>query len=178
MKICELGIKGVLLIEIFKQVDERGSFIKPFTKSHDIIKLINFEIREIFYSISKKNVIRGMHFQRPPKDCSKLIYLTRGSVIDVLLDMRKSSPTYLEFLNIKLLSNENALFIPSGIAHGYLSLENATTVVYNQSNEYSKKHDDGILWNSFGYDWGIENPILSERDKIFNHINNYDSPFE
>ena len=177
MKIKELQIKGVCLINNFFREDDRGLFVKPFSHIVDSLKDLHFEINEIYYSISKKDVIRGMHFQRPPMDHAKLIYLTSGKITDVLLDLRKSSTSYKKYITIDLTAHENALFIPPGIAHGFLSMEKDTTVVYNQSSVYSQDHDEGILWNSFGYDWGIENPILSNRDKSFCCLVNFNSPF-
>ena len=178
MNTKELQIEGVKLINNFSQEDSRGLFVKPFTNIIDSLKKLHFDINEIYYSISQKNVIRGMHFQRPPMDHAKLIYLTSGKITDVLLDLRKSSKTYKNHIAIDLSAYENTLFIPAGIAHGFLSNENGTTVVYNQSSVYSQDHDDGILWNSFGYDWGTNEPILSDRDRSFIEFNDFNSPFD
>jgi dTDP-4-dehydrorhamnose 3,5-epimerase len=174
----DLQIEGVKLINNFSQEDRRGLFVKPFTNIIDSLKKLHFDINEIYYSISHNNVIRGMHFQRPPMDHAKLIYLTSGKITDVLLDLRKSSKTYKNHIAIDLSAYENTLFIPAGIAHGFLSNENGTTVVYNQSSVYSQDHDDGILWNSFGYDWGTNEPILSDRDRSFIEFNDFNSPFD
>ena len=118
-----------------------------------------------------------MHFQCPPMDHAKLIYLTSGKITDVLLDLRRSSKSYKQHIVIDLSAYNNALYIPPGIAHGFLSKEDNTIVVYNQSSVYSKEHDDGILWNSFGYEWGVGQPILSDRDKSFISFNKFKSPF-
>jgi dTDP-4-dehydrorhamnose 3,5-epimerase len=177
MKTQELKIEGVLLINNFSQVDNRGIFVKPFTNIVGPIKNLQFDISEIYYSISHKNVIRGMHFQRPPMEHAKLIYITSGEITDVLLDLRKSSATYKSYIAIDLTAYENALFIPPGIAHGFLSREEGTTVIYNQSTVYSQDHDDGILWSSFGYDWGLIDPILSSRDRYFSSLEGFNSPF-
>ena len=119
-----------------------------------------------------------MHFQRPPMNHAKLIYLTAGSITDLLLDLRKSSQSYKKYIAINLSAYRHALFIPSGIAHGFKVNNDNTTVIYNQSSVYSKKYDDGILWNSFGFDWEINSPILSDRDKSFITIDKFDSPFD
>jgi len=178
MKVEKLKIEGVLLINNFLQKDSRGLFVKPFTNILGSLKELHFCINEIYYSISQKNVIRGMHFQSPSMDHAKLIYVTSGKLTDVLLDLRKSSKTYKKHLAIDLLAHENALFIPSGIAHGFLSQEDRTTVVYNQSTVYSQEHDDGILWSSFGYNWRVDEPILSDRDRSFIEFNDFNSPFD
>ncbi len=173
----DLRIEGVLLIYNFLHKDSRGLFVKPFTNNLDSLKKLHFDINEIYYSTSNKNVIRGMHFQQPPMDHTKLIYLISGEITDVLLDLRKSSKTYNNYISIDLSAHKNALFIPPGIAHGFLSKEDGTIVVYNQSTVYSLDHDGGILWNSFGYDWGTDEPILSDRDQSFIEFNDFNSPF-
>jgi len=172
-----LNIDGVLLINNFFRRDDRGLLVKPFTNSQDLMRKLHFDIVEIYYSISQKNVIRGMHFQCPPMDHAKFIYLTSGMITDVLLDLRKSSQTYKNYISINISAHQNALFIPPGIAHGFLSKEAGTTVVYNQSTVYSQKLEDGVLWNSFGYDWNVDKPILSDRDQSFIKLNDFCSPF-
>jgi dTDP-4-dehydrorhamnose 3,5-epimerase len=178
MDVRALEIEGVRIINNISREDSRGLFVKPFTNIIDTLKELSFDINEIYFSISKKNVIRGMHFQRPPMDHAKLIYLTSGKITDVLIDLRKSSKSYKEHIAIDLSAHKSALYIPPGVAHGFLSKENGTTVIYNQSTVYSKEHDDGILWNSFGYNWGVDQPILSERDKSFIGLKQFESPFD
>ena len=173
-----LDIEGALLINNFSQHDKRGIFVKTYTNIVDSLKELSFEVNEIYYSISEKNVIRGMHFQRPSMDHAKIIYLTSGKITDVILDLRRSSKSYKKYLAIDLSAHQNALYIPSGIAHGFLAKEDYTTVVYNQSKPYSNEHDDGILWNSFEYDWGVDQPILSDRDKMFIGLEKFESPFD
>ena len=177
MVLKKLNIEGAYLIESFSISDERGIFVKPFSNNFDKENLINFKTNEIYYSRSKKNVIRGMHFQIPPYENSKLIFLLSGSVIDVIFDLRHNSRTYNQYTKIKLSPESNALFIPSGVAHGFLSLDNDTVMVYNQSTTYSKNHDKGILWNSFGYNWPVARPLLSSRDKKFPSLKSFDNPF-
>jgi len=173
----ELDIAGAYLIENYLHKDSRGLFNKSFSNNESILKGQKFDIKEIYYSISNKNVIRGMHFQAPPMDHEKLVYLTQGRITDVLLDIRKNSPTYKQYTVIELSAHANALFVPKGVAHGFLSKQDNTIVVYNQSTVYSSEHDNGILWNSFGYDWGLENPILSDRDRSFKHLREFVTPF-
>ena len=177
MKIKELALDGALHIENLAYQDNRGMFAKPFSRNFNELEKVDFTVEEIYYSISMANVIRGMHYQAPPMDHSKLLFLTNGKILDVLLDIRKSSITYLQCISINLFANRDALFIPNGIAHGFLSYTNDTTIVYNQSTVYSPEHDKGILWDSLGFDWRIENPILSDRDKSFPTLAELDSPF-
>lgn len=173
----ELKIDGVYLIENFFHEDSRGCFVKPFSSASKMFKDLQFNISEVYYSISHKNTIRGMHFQHPPADHQKLIYLTKGKIVDVLLDLRKKSSTYKQFIAVDLVAHKEALFIPKGIAHGFLSKEDGTTIVYNQSTVYSRTHDDGILWDSFGFEWGVNSPELSERDRSFDTLEDFISPF-
>jgi dTDP-4-dehydrorhamnose 3,5-epimerase len=177
MKISNLEIMGVCLIENFEFYDERGGFIKTFSRELFEFSGISFTPVEIYYSISKKNVIRGMHFQIPPKEHSKLIYVTAGRIIDVILDLRKASPTFGKYISVTLTACKNSIYIPAGCAHGFKALDDGICVVYNQTSSYSKEHDSGILWNSFGFDWQTENPILSERDKNLINFNQFTSPF-
>jgi dTDP-4-dehydrorhamnose 3,5-epimerase len=177
MRIQELDIVGAYLIENYLHKDNRGLFVKPFSNAESMFNGQKFDINEIYYSISNKNVIRGMHFQTPSMDHEKLIYLTQGRITDVLLDIRKHSPTYKQYMAIDLSAHINALFVPKGVAHGFLSKQDNTIVVYNQSTVHSSGHDEGILWNSFGYDWGLENPILSDRDRSFKCLKEFVTPF-
>jgi len=177
ISIKKLEIEGLCLINNFSIEDERGSFTKTFSseKAHELG--IDLNIKETYFSISHKNVVRGMHFQVPPYEHDKLIYITNGSITDVILDLRKNSRTFGKFVTIEINSIDKALFVPKGCAHGFKSKSDNTIVVYNQSSVYSIVHDKGILWNSFGYEWGIEYPIISERDKSFATLEDYYSPF-
>lgn len=175
MNFKELDIPGVFLITNFYTNDSRGIFVKPFSINMNSIKI---DIKETYYSISHKGVVRGMHFQIPPMEHSKLIYVTSGEIVDVILDLRENSVTYNSHLAIKINAHKCAIFLPPGIAHGFISKKNNTTVVYNQSTTYSKNHDHGILWNSFGYDWGENNPIISKRDNNFPPLHDFKTPFK
>ena len=178
MEITELKLKGVFLIECFVHTDERGKFVKSFNYDFFLQKGLNdIDFKEIYFSVSQKDTIRGMHFQLPPYEHAKLIYLTNGCVEDVILDLRKGVGTYGHFLNIKLNAFENALYIPKGFAHGFKTLENNTIMVYNQTSTYNKNADTGILFDTIGYNWGIKKPIISERDLSFQSFNNFKSPF-
>ncbi|MCO4782087.1 MAG: dTDP-4-dehydrorhamnose 3,5-epimerase family protein [Candidatus Cloacimonetes bacterium] len=153
--------------------DLRGSFIKPF--NYDQMPV---DFKEYFVSNSNKGVIRGLHFQKPPFDHSKLVSVLSGSIIDVIVDLRKNSKTFQQVQSFSLnSSNGHSLFIPTGFAHGFLSLEDNTIVSYLVSSTYSKESDDGILYSSIDFDWNIKSPILSNRDLGFQTLQNYDSPF-
>ena len=172
---------GCFVIQLDRKLDRRGSFLKEFNYSHFLNLGIDFEIKEVFSSISNKNVIRGMHFQVPLKDNHKIIYCFKGSLNDVLIDLRPNSSTYLKTFNIKLSSDDDLMIIiPRGIAHGFLSLEDNTEILYLTSSEYSIDHDSGIRYNSFSFDWNCENPIVSDRDKNLANLKDFckNNPFD
>jgi dTDP-4-dehydrorhamnose 3,5-epimerase len=178
MKVTPSKISGAFTVTPNSFSDDRGSFVKTFHEEtfKDAGIIENF--KESFYSVSKKNVIRGMHFHLPPKDHAKLVYVTKGRVLDVTLDLRKDSPTYGQYETFELSDkNHTMLFIPTGCAHGFLSLEDDTCMVYLQTGVYSKDHDTGIAYDSFGFKWEVEEPILSERDRNFQALEDFDSPF-
>src|SRR5690606_31062155 len=129
-------------------------------------------------SISKKNVIRGMHFQTPPHEHSKIVFCPKGAIIDVIIDLRKNAATYGQFAVQELSeTNHKAYYIPVGFAHGFKALTDDAITYYLVSSEYSKAHDTGIRYDSFGFDWEITNPIIAERDLSFVGLSDFESPF-
>jgi len=161
-------IKNCYLIDNFCQTDQRGSFTK-FYNDNEFHQLgIQFTPKESYFSKSKKNVIRGMHFQKIPHDHDKLVTCIQGKIIDVILDLRSDSETYGQFDSILLdEKNNKSIFISSGVAHGFLAVEDDSITLYNLTSGYDKNSDSGVLWNSFGFDWPISDPIISERDNDF-----------
>ena len=151
--------------KIFK--DHRGIFEKPFYANLDNMGFD--ENLEIIVSKSNKNVIRGLHFQNPPKGINKLIYCIEGSIRDVFVDMRKSSPTFGKY-HFKDLSSEDdvSILVPKGFAHGYSVLSENATVLYLQSGIFDVEAEDGISYKSLNIDWGIDNPVLSDKDLNLN----------
>jgi dTDP-4-dehydrorhamnose 3,5-epimerase len=161
-----------------KQADLRGSFVKTFDYNvQGVNNFLNIDIKEEFYSISDKNVIRGMHFQIPPFQQAKIVYCPVGAVLDVLLDLR-IGPSYGK-VNTFTLDAEvpSILYIPAGIAHGFLSLKKNSCLVYKCDQAYNSEHDFGIRWDSFGYEWGVENPIMSQRDASHELFKTFVTPF-
>jgi dTDP-4-dehydrorhamnose 3,5-epimerase len=119
-----------------------------------------------------------MHFQIPPQDHTKLVYVPHGAVTDVVLDLRKGSPTFGGHIAVELSAeNHMMLYIPVGCAHGFISREDGTRVVYLQSTMRSAEHEAGIRFDSFGMDWGVNDPIVSKRDQVFQTLGEFDSPF-
>ena len=173
-----LPLSDASLITLPKFDDNRGSFIKTFQASLFQQNGIDFDLKESYFSLSHKNVIRGMHFQLPPHDHSKIVFCPQGSILDVIVDLRKESATYGQYV-AQVLSQDNhkAFFIPKGFAHGFKSLEDNTITYYLVSSEHHGAADAGIHYDSFGMDWGKEDAILSERDQKFVTLSNFDSPF-
>lgn len=178
MKIIPTGFEDLVLLETTPVGDSRGQFRKLFNFDFFALHGLETEMKEFYYSVSRKNVIRGMHFQLPPFDHAKLVYVSRGRITDVVVDLRKSSATYGRFFSVELDdTGKQALYIPRGFAHGFLSNEEDTMVHYAQTSCYSPEHDSGIAYDSFGFDWGISNPIVSGRDLTFDKLVNFHSPF-
>jgi dTDP-4-dehydrorhamnose 3,5-epimerase len=178
-KFKALPLHGAFLIELPKFDDDRGSFVKTYQNSV-CQQLLDFDFQpvESYFSLSKKDVIRGMHFQTPPYDHSKMVWCPQGSILDVIIDLRKASPTYGQFYSTVLSAdNHLAYFIPKGFAHGFKSLEHASMTHYLVSSEYQTSADEGILYNSFGMDWEVIKPILSPRDLNFKALQDFHSPF-
>lgn len=178
MRVIDTKLNGVQIIECFYSFDIRGAFIKIFNREDFQYMNIDMQYAETYYSISKKDTIRGMHFQVPPYEHNKLIHVIHGSVIDVIIDLRKNSPTYKQFISIQLTGNKpKAIYIPKGFAHGFKTLEDNTLMLYNVSSIYKKEYDKGIRWDSIGYNWNTEDPIISEKDRNFNTLEEFESPF-
>ena len=164
-------------MENFSARDERGLFVKTFHADWLSSEGISLSFRESYYSQSHKQVIRGMHFQAPPHDHEKLVYVTSGEILDVILDLRTAEPTYGQCFTIRLSEFGSSVLIPKGCAHGFLTLSDSATVVYNVTTEYNPQADQGIRWDSFGFSWPVTTPILSARDKTFIGLDQFQSPF-
>ena len=173
-----LGVK-IFAPNVFK--DRRGYFIELFNnRRFNDSFLNNISFDQDNFSCSNKNVLRGLHFQSPPYSQGKLIQVLQGKILDVIVDIRKSSKTYGNHIKFELSAETHKqLWIPPGFAHGFLTLEDKTLFSYKCTNYYSKEHEMDLLWNDVDLDinWGIENPIISEKDKKANSFKNFDSPF-
>jgi dTDP-4-dehydrorhamnose 3,5-epimerase len=178
MRLIKTDIKGLLILEPKIFEDSRGKFIKTFTDDFFQENGLDINIKETYYSISNKDVIRGMHFQTPPYDHTKIVYVPYGKITDVVLDIRKDSQTYGEYFSTELSSeNGKILIIPQGLAHGFKSLEDNTNVTYMQTTCYAPNNDAGIRYDSFKFDWELNNPELSDRDNSFITLDKFVTPF-
>lgn len=177
MRLLEELLPGVWVIELNRLADERGFFQKTYLKEGFLDMGISFECMEEYYSVSKKDVVRGMHFQTPPFDHAKLVYCPVGSVLDVLLDIRNGAG-YGKTASIELRATQPlAVYMPPGIAHGFKALEDQTMMVYKTSTAYEPKNDAGIAWDSFGFEWDVSEPITSERDQSHPRFGVFKTPF-
>ncbi len=180
MKIIETSLSGLFIIEpkVFK--DERGYFYEAYNQRLFEEKAITDNFVQDNQSLSQKNVIRGLHFQCPPHAQAKLVRVIKGAVLDVVVDIRKNSPTYGKTFSIELTEdNFLMLYIPIGFAHGFATLEDHTIFAYKCSAFYNKSSEDTILWNdpTLNIQWNIKNPVLSEKDKAGKRFDEFVSPF-
>ena len=178
MNLRESTLSGVFLLEqsVFK--DKRGAFVKFFQESFFRAHGLEGNFVESYYTRSKEDVIRGMHFQTPPYDHAKLVTVIQGTILDVVLDLRKTSRTFGCYETFELSrENRKSIYIPHGFAHGFTVLSESAVAYYMVTSEYNAEHDKGILYNSFGYDWKVANPVVSERDASFPAFRDFESPF-
>ncbi len=173
-----IPLQGAYVIDMPAFYDDRGSFVKTFHDTTLQANGINFTLKESYFSLSKKDVIRGMHFQLPPHQHAKVVFCPQGVILDVIVDLRKDSETYRQYYAQELSAeNHKAYYIPEGFAHGFKALTDDAITYYLVSSEYHQASDTGILYNSFGFDWGVENPIVSARDLMFTELELFQSPF-
>ena len=178
MEIIKTSFEGLFVLQTANFQDNRGGFQKLFNFDFFKENGLDYDFKEFYYSVNKKNVVRGMHFQTPPFDHTKVVYVSKGKIKDVVVDIRKNSPTYRQYFDIELDDQKGQyLYIPKGFAHGFLSLEEGSIVNYAQTSCYSKDNDCGIDSLSVGYDWGVANVIRSRRDLTFEKLSKFNSPF-
>ncbi|TWA82769.1 dTDP-4-dehydrorhamnose 3,5-epimerase [Azospirillum brasilense] len=171
-------LPGVRALRLRRFQDVRGDFVKLLHADTFRQADLPIDVREIYVSTSVRNTIRGMHFQTPPHDHAKFVTCLKGRAQDVVLDLRKGSPTYGQAGGIELDGQAPVLvIIPSGFAHGFLALEDDTTMAYLVTSEHAPANDAGVLWSSFGFAWSVDAPILSERDRAFPALADFQTPF-
>lgn len=165
----KLGIPGLLLLKTDIFTDERGLFSERYVSSIFKENGISDKFGQDSCSLSRKNVIRGMHYQLEPNAQGKLVCVLSGSIFDAAVDIRKGSATFGRWVGEELSAqNGKMLWIPRGFAHGFAVLEDNTIVLYKTTKEYSKIHERGIKWDdpSIGIDWPVKNPIVSAKDSL------------
>lgn len=176
MEFRELRIKGLFEVtpRLFK--DERGYFFESY--SEKAFKENGFDIKFVQdnQSYSTPGVVRGLHFQKEPYGQAKLVRVLKGKILDVVVDLRKDSPTFGQYESIILDDVKcNMLFVPIGFAHGFAALEE-TLLFYKCSNLYNKASESGVNWNdpSLKIDWHIKDPVVSEKDQELKNVNELD----
>ena len=181
MNFTKTDIEGLIIIETKKYVDDRGYFFESYQHQ----KFCDYLGEEITFvqeneSMSSINVIRGLHFQKAPFAQGKLVRVSYGKVIDIVVDIRSKSTTYGKIFTVEL-SQENGkqLWIPEGFAHGFVCLEANSLLNYKCTNYYNQPSEDAIAWDSSVLDinWGVENPIVSDKDQIAKDFSSFVSPF-
>ncbi len=181
MKIIKTDIDSVYILEPKVFGDHRGWFMETYSKRKFEELGIDIEFIQDNHSFSaEKGTLRGLHFQINPKAQTKLVRCTKGKILDVAVDIRKGSPTYKNWVAVELTEeNKKQLLIPKGFAHGFLSLTNNVEVQYKVNEYYAPDCDRSIRFDDpeIGVDWGIRNPILSEKDVKAPLLKDSDSNF-
>jgi dTDP-4-dehydrorhamnose 3,5-epimerase len=178
MDIEPTGIPGCHLLQAKVMRDLRGTFVKTFHTPRFEELGLRTDWREEYFSISTQNVVRGMHFQTPPADHAKMVFCLTGEVLDVVVDLRLGSPTFGHAQGFTLSAeNGRGLYLPTGCAHGFVSMSETSGMYYKVTSVHSPEHDAGIAWDSIDFEWPVRNPALSERDSKHPRLANFVSPF-
>lgn len=178
MIISATSITGLHILTPKILEDERGSFFKTFHNREFEKFNLPLDWKEEYFSVSNKNVVRGMHFQVPPYDHEKMVCCLRGAVLDVVVDLRKESETYGNVFSLELNEvNKKTLIIPKGCAHGFLSLLDDSLMFYKVSSVYEPEADCGIKWDSIDFKWPVESAVVSLRDQKQPIFSDFNSPF-
>lgn len=178
MEIEPTDLPGCFRLHARVGADRRGAFTKTFEAASYARFGLRADWGEEIHTTSNRGVVRGMHFQTPPAAQAKLLFCVVGEVDDVVVDLRRGSPTFGEHRAFSLRAAEGGgLYVPSGLAHGFASMAEASTLFYKLTGAYSPAHDAGIAWDGFGYAWPVAEPVLSDRDLALPRLCDYDSPF-
>ena len=168
MKVIETALMGAFVIQPVIYTDERGFFVETYNHEVFAHQGIEADFVQDNYSFSKeKGVLRGLHFQYPPHAQTKLVLVMTGSVYDVIVDLRKDSPTFLSWTGVELNSDDSTmLYVPKGFAHGFCTLQENTRVLYKVDSHYAPRADGGIRWDDpdLAIPWPCSSPILSVKD--------------
>lgn len=180
MTIIEEPLPGLLLLEPRVFRDGRGYFFESFNALQAQTAGIPCAFVQDNQSLSSRGVLRGLHFQAPPYAQAKLVRVVSGSVNDVVVDIRKSSPTYGKHYTAHLSAdNFRMLFVPEGFAHGFETLEDNTIFQYKCSGYYHKESEGGLRWNdpTLGIQWELDSPLVSDKDQVLPLWEAFESPF-
>jgi dTDP-4-dehydrorhamnose 3,5-epimerase len=171
MRFAETALAGVWIVTPEPKEDSRGFFARTWCESEAAAHGITDRWVQCSVSFNtKKGTLRGLHYQRAPREEAKLVRCTSGTLYDVVVDLRPGSSTFKKHLTLELnAANRKMLYIPRGYAHGFQTLEDATEVFYQISESYSPDHAGGVRWNdpAFGIRWPLNDPIMSDRDRAY-----------
>lgn len=169
MKILETSLKSVILLEPKVFGDHRGFFMESYSRQTYEKLDLNYNLIQDNHSLSvEAGTLRGLHYQKNPMAQTKIVRCLRGAILDVVVDIRKNSPTYGKWISeILTAENKRQIVVPKGFAHGVLTLVPNTEIMYKVDNYYSPENDRGVLWNdpAIGINWPFATPILSDKDK-------------
>ena len=169
MKFLETPLSRAFLIDLEPHGDDRGSFARAFCKKEFAAQGLSPEFVQVNNSVSSlRGTLRGMHYQLPPCAETKLLRCVRGSVWDVIIDLRPNSPTFRQWYGAELSgANRRAMYVPKGFAHGFISLVDDVEVMYFVDEYYAPDHERGIRWNdpTFKIEWPIQPVVISEKDR-------------
>ncbi len=171
-------IPGCYVLQPILRKDDRGRLVKIYHEDTFADLGLSTSFPETYYSVSKKGVLRGLHFQVPPHEHVKCVTCVQGKIFDAVVDLRKDSPTYGQSFTIELDSEiGNMLYVPAGLAHGFYVMSETAVFVNRATSMYHGPSDGGIRWDSCGIEWPDMDPILSEKDKEMPTLESFESPF-
>ena len=175
-----MRLPGVMMIAPKRFEDERGFFLEFYKASEFAAQGIRERFVQDNHSQSTRGVLRGLHYQRPPKAQAKLVRVLRGEIFDVAVDIRRGSPTYGQWVGVTLSAQDSRmLYVPSGFAHGFCVLSDVADVIYKVTAEYAPETEDGLMWNDpdIGIQWPIDTPSLSEKDTRYPPLKHSEAVF-
>jgi len=175
MIFTETGLKGAYIIDINKLADDRGYFARTFCKNEFDKVGLEPNIAQTNMSFNpKKGTLRGMHYQVSPYEETKLVKCTSGAIYDIIIDLRKDSPTYFKWIGVELSEDNNRmLYVPKDFAHGFITLADNTAIQYMVSQFYAPGAEKGIKWDDpkFNIHWPIDIAVISEKDNTHPYFN-------
>ena len=178
MEAKELSIPGCYEIRTKVLRDDRGVFVKTLHRETFVRLGLEWRFAEEYYSVSRRGVLRGLHFQTPPRDLVKMVYCLEGEVLDAFVDLRKGSPTFGRHQTLSLTAEiANTVYLPAGLAHGFYVTSPRATLLYKVTQAYSPEHDKGVRWDSAGIPWPDDRPVVSSRDAGFPPLSDFKTPF-
>lgn len=180
MEFIHFDIPGVVEIRPRVFGDARGAFFESFSAEKMAAAGIVGNWVQDNQSRSDRGVVRGLHFQKPPHAQAKLVRVAAGRALDVIVDIRRDSPTYGRHLSVVLDAERfNMLYVPVGFAHGFTALEDGTLFLYKCTGYYAPQSEGGLLWNdpALNIDWGVDTPTISAKDQVLPTLADFNSPF-